>query len=271
MHPILFKVGNFTLYSYGLMFFTSFLVGIFITLRRTKRFGLGAAKTADFIFYCLLAVLVGSRLLYVVLHWDEFSNDLIGIIAIWRHGLTGLMFYGGWIPGLVVGFLFVKLNRIPAPKMLDAIMVPTLLGEGLTRIGCFLNGCCFGKPTASFVGVKFPLNSPAGATFPGQAIHPTQLYSSLAGFLLFGVALWLERRWRPKPGVLSAVMLVLYSLFRFGIDFVRYYENAANYWWNQAASLLAAVAGVVLLVIYQRRPWVKSDAGRPVGAGGSAG
>ncbi len=252
MFPTILRVGGIKIYSYGLMLFISFVVGIAIVERRAKRFGVEPRKITDMALWILLAVVVGSRLFYVAFHWSEFSNDLIGIIAFWRGGLAGLMFYGGFLGAIIAGLVFVLVNRIPLLKMMDAVAPAVVLGEGFTRIGCFLNGCCFGKPTASFLGMKFPAHCAAGATFPGQAIHPTQLYSSLAGFLLFLLALWLERR-KLKDGVLFALIMIAYSLFRFGIDFVRYYENAANYWGNQVVAIALTVAGVVLLVLFQRR------------------
>ncbi|MEO0086312.1 MAG: prolipoprotein diacylglyceryl transferase family protein, partial [candidate division WOR-3 bacterium] len=196
-------------------------------------------KITDLALWVLIAVVVGSRLFYVAFHWSEFRNDLIAIIRFWdprQPGLSGLMFYGGFLGAFIAGLLFVALNRLPLVKLLDAVAPAIVLGEGFTRIGCFLNGCCFGVPTSSCLGVEFPLHSPAGAQFPHQAIHATQLYSSLAGFLMFGLALILERR-KLREGVLFALILVLYSLFRFGIDFVRFYENAANFWGNQIVAL----------------------------------
>jgi phosphatidylglycerol:prolipoprotein diacylglycerol transferase len=252
MFPTILKIGGIQIYSYGLMLFLSFLAGIYVVERKARKFGVDPKAITDLALWILLAVVVGSRLFYVAFHWSEFSGDLVSIFAFWRGGLAGLMFYGGFIGALVAGLIFVRVRKLPAIKLLDAAAPAIVLGEGLTRIGCFLNGCCFGKPTGSFLGIVFPAHSPAGATFPGQAIHPTQLYSSLAGFIMFGIAMLLGRR-KLKDGALFAIILILYSLFRFGIDFVRYYENASNYWGNQVVALALALVGVVLLVVFQRR------------------
>lgn len=254
MFPVLLRVGNLQLYSYGVMLFISFALGIWIVERRAKRLGIEPKKITDLALWVLLAVVLGSRLFYVAFHWDEFRNDLVSIIRFWGNppGLSGLMFYGGFIGAFVAGLIFVWVNRLPLLKLLDAVAPALVLGEGFTRIGCFLNGCCFGKPAESILGVVFPPGSAAGARFPNQPLHPTQLYSSLAGFVLFGLTLILERR-RLKPGVVFAIILILYSLFRFGIDFVRYYENAANFWGNQIVSLVLALIGFILLFIFSRR------------------
>jgi phosphatidylglycerol:prolipoprotein diacylglycerol transferase len=256
MHPILLKLGSLQLYSYGLMLFLSFVVGIVLTEYRAKKLGVDPRQITDLALWVLLAVVVGSRLFYVAFHWDDFKHNLLDIVKFWGNppGLSGLMFYGGFIGAFIAGLVFVRLNRLPVVKLLDAVSPAIMLGEGLTRIGCFLNGCCFGREAHSFPGMVFPPESPAGATFHGVPIHPTQLYSSAAGFTLFGLALLLGRR-RLKDGVQFSVILILYSLFRFGIDFVRYYENRANFWGNQVVSLaLAAVGGALLVFFLRRRP-----------------
>ena len=257
MFPTILRIGGMHIYSYGLMLFISFLAGIAIVERRVKRYGVDPKKVTDLALWVLLAVVLGSRLFYVAFHWSEFQNDLIGIIAFWRGGLAGLMFYGGLLGGIIAGVVFVVVNRLPTRRMMDAVAPAIMLGEGLVRIGCFLNGCCFGAPTRSFLGMEFPANCPAGATFPGQTIHPTQLYSSAAGFILFFIALRLEKR-NLKPGVLAAAMLIIYAAFRFAIDFVRYYENAANLWGNQVVSLVLAALGTILLVMFLRMPAPKA-------------
>jgi len=254
MMPVLFRVGNFQLYSYGVMLFISFVLGIWIVESRAKRFGVDPKKITDLALLVLLAVVIGARLFYVAFHLNEFRHDPVGIIRFWGNppGLSGLMFYGGFLGAFIAGLIFVWLNRLPVLNLLDAVAPALVLGEGFTRIGCFLNGCCFGKPTNCPLGMVFPVGSAAGSTFPGQPIHPTQLYSSLAGFILFAVALGLERR-RLKPGVLFGIILALYSLFRFGIDFVRYYEDAANFWGNQVVALSLSLLGLILIIIFSRR------------------
>jgi phosphatidylglycerol:prolipoprotein diacylglycerol transferase len=248
-----FSIGNLHIYSYGVMLFISFLCGIAIVERRAKRFGIDPNRIVDMAIWILVAVVAGSRLFYVAFHWQEFNRDLIGIVAFWRGGLAGLMFYGGFLGGIVAGLVFVLVNRFPVRRLMDAATPAIMLGEGLVRIGCFLNGCCYGKETSGFLGFSFPLDSPAGAQFHGHTVYPTQLFSSAAGFLLFGLALWMEKR-KLKPGVVSAILLIAYSLFRFAIDFVRYYENSSNLWGNQVVALGLTALGTILLVLFLRMP-----------------
>ncbi|MBM3315371.1 prolipoprotein diacylglyceryl transferase [candidate division WOR-3 bacterium] len=264
MHPILLNLGSLQLYSYGVMLFISFICGIALAEHRARKFGVEPRKITDLALWVLVAVIVGSRLFYVAFHWDEFRHNLVEIVKFWGNppGLSGLMFYGGLIGGFIAGLIFVRVNRLPVVKLMDAVMPGIMLGEGFTRIGCFLNGCCFGKECHGFPGMVFPAGSPAGARFHDAPIHPTQLYSSAAGFILFGIALILERR-RFKDGVLFSVLLIAYSMFRFGIDFVRYYEDGANLWGNQVVSLALAGVGVALLILFQRRPRKQPPADEP--------
>ncbi|MCX7784851.1 MAG: prolipoprotein diacylglyceryl transferase [candidate division WOR-3 bacterium] len=250
MHPIILRIGNLNIYSYGLFLFISFLIGTKIVESRAKKFGVHPDKITNLALIVLVAVIVGARLFYVIFHWSEFADDLIGIIAFWRGGLGGLMFYGGFLFGLLFGILYAKKEKMPLLKMLDAIAPAVVLGEFFTRIGCFLNGCCFGKPTNSLLGVVFPKHSAAGYTFDCP-VHPTQLYSSLAGLLLFILALILEKK-HLKPGILFGIILLLYSLFRFGIDFVRYYENSTNFWVNQIVALSLAIFAIIFIIIRTR-------------------
>lgn len=251
MHPILIRIANFQIYSYGVMLFLSFLIGTKLVEVRAKKFGVDPAKITDLAILVLVAVIIGARFLYVVFHWTEFQNDLIGTIAFWRGGLGGLMFFGGLLFALIAGLIFVRRNKLPMLKMLDAIAPSIVLGEGLTRLGCFLNGCCFGKPTNSFLGVIFPSESAAGCTFD-IPIHPTQLYSSLAGFILFITALILEKK-RLKDGLLFGIIMMFYTLFRFGIDFVRYYENSANFWGNQIIAFGLFILALIFTIAQYKR------------------
>jgi len=199
--------------------------------------------------WILFSAIIGSRLLYIFLHWSEFEHDLVGTFAFWRGGLQGLVFYGGFVAALALGLTFARMNRVPLLNLLDAATPSIMLGEFFTRIGCFLNGCCFGRACGLPWAVTFPRDSPALVV--GGPVHPTQLYSSLAGLILFGIALLFERRkWRS--GMLFGVMLILYSAFRFLIDFVRYYENSANLWTNQFIALGLTAIGVAVVVIARR-------------------
>ncbi len=134
--------------------------------------------------------------------------------------------YGGAVPAAILAIWWLKRSGVDPWKAADAIAPSLALGLGLTRIGCFLSGCCFGTPTHLPWGVTFPPDSHAGSIHPGAALHPAQIYDSLVGFAIFAILLVLDRRPLPR-GNLFMVLVLLTSATRFLLDFVRTYDTTA--------------------------------------------
>lgn len=165
---------------------------------------------------------------------------------------------GGVLLALLTIFIFCKVKKISILKLCD-VMIPAFgLGIFLTRIGCFLHGCCFGKPCDLPWGMVFPLLSPAGSILQGQHLHPTQLYSSFYGLIILLVILWLDRK--PRfDGFLLSVFFMLYGVFRFAVDFLRYYESSVktsvlgmSFTINQVISFLMLACGLFLFFRLRR-------------------
>jgi phosphatidylglycerol:prolipoprotein diacylglycerol transferase len=233
MHRYLLKLGPLTVYSYGAMLALAFIAGTFLAASRAQRSGLDRNKIVDLIFFILISSLAGARLLFVALNWSYYSVHFPGIFQIWE---GGLVFYGGLILALGVCVWFVKKNQLPLGKVLDVLAPSLSLGIAIGRIGCFLNGCCWGKISYKW-GVSFPFkdNPPAFAqqVFDGLIsqdalcslpVLPTQLYESLACLGIFAILLWLGRA-RRFDGFLFWVFILLYSGFRFMIEYLRYYDT----------------------------------------------
>ncbi len=214
--------------SYGIMLALSFILGVMLAIRRAKKARIDPNLIIDLSFVVLVAAIVGSRFFYVIYHLDEFSNNLLDIINPFHSGyvgIAGLSMMGGVILAIVAAFAFFYIKRKTPWSTFDAMMPAFALGVGLTRIGCFLNGCCFGLPTHGPLGVVFPVGSQAEFVFDSQALIPTQLYESLAGFAMLGIILWSER-YKKFDGHSFWVTVALYSAWRFIIDFFRYYESS---------------------------------------------
>jgi phosphatidylglycerol:prolipoprotein diacylglycerol transferase len=258
MRPTLIQIGPIHLPSYGVMLLISFIVALFLVKRSAKHYGISPAFVENLAFWIMVGVIVGGRLLFVFFHWHDFEEDIILIFEIWT---GGMMFFGSFIGALVAGLLYVRKQKV-SPLLLADLISPSLgLGEFFTRIGCFLNGCCFGIPSALFWAVKFPQGSlPASAYSCDTPLHPTQLYSSLFGLLLF---FFLQKRLGEKHfrGELFATYLVVSGLFRFGVDFIRHYDNTANLLVNQFISGATVIAGIIMLVLAYRKKTVDK---RPV-------
>lgn len=247
MHPEIFGFVK----SYGLMLDISFLVGIVLCVRRGRRHGLSTDTILSFCFAVLVSSLVGVRLFYVLTHLQEFS-PWYRAFFLWDGGLT---LYGGIILAIITVWVMCRRRGIPFLLLAD-VMAPALaLGLGISRIGCFLSGCCYGLPTDLGWGVHFPAGCPATNQLGAQPLHPAQLYSSAGGFLVFGLLLLAERR-GTTTGVTFGRFLILYGLARFLVEFTRFAEarmiGSLGLNGNQWFSLLMVVGGVVLLLSLRR-------------------
>jgi len=265
MHPILFHIGPFTIRSYGVMLAIAFLVGITVADRRAATRKLSRNVVVDLSVYILIAAIVGARLFYIIFHIDQFRDNPLEAINIVK-GIAGLTMYGGLIFSIIVSIWFARKRNIPVWRMGDVFAPSLALGLGITRIGCFLNGCCHGKPTDLPWGCVFPPDSVAGSYFNGIPIQPTQLYSSLFGFIMFFVLLRLDRK-RRFDGFLFWLFILIYSLFRFTIEFIRYYEPemvffelGLRFTWNQVISLILLVISAVMLYYLGSKPRSNSGA-----------
>ncbi len=261
MRPILFRIFGLGLPAYGTMLVLSFLAAIVLVGRAAKKYRIPSTVVTDLAFWIMVGVIIGGRVLYVVFHLNEYY-DLLSIFEIWR---GGMMFFGSFIGAVVAGILFVRKTKVPALLLADLAAPSIALGEFLTRIGCFLNGCCFGYPTNLPWGVVFPFDSFAGqSAVGGHPLHPTQLYSSFFGLLLF-FYLSIRSRFRHLRGEMFAQYLIISGAYRFGIDFIRYYENTANLWINQLISLAVIIAGFWLL-FWSRKHKIEDKAVAPAAA-----
>jgi phosphatidylglycerol:prolipoprotein diacylglycerol transferase len=253
MHQILIDAGWFQIRSYGFMLAISFLAGIYLASRRARQKGIEPQTILDLSVMIIVAAVVGSRALYVVYHLEDYSNPL-QFFALWEGGAT---FYGGLILAVVVSYAFAYRKKLVFLQVADIIAPSIALGMALTRIGCFLSGCCYGKPTGLPWGVDFPDACPAGESAAEAALklgvdtvllHPTQMYSFLYGMVIFVVLLAAEKKIR-KTGALFGMLVLLAGVARFVVDFFRFYEENARTVLGLSFSQVIAV-GMVLLGLF---------------------
>jgi phosphatidylglycerol:prolipoprotein diacylglycerol transferase len=256
MHPILLDFGRFQLHSWGLMLAIAIIVGSLIAERRAPLRGIVPQQVLDLTVVIVISAVIGARIPYVIEHWSEFRLEPVTALYVWR---GGMVFYGGFLFSFFASIVYLRRRGIPVWRMADVIAPSIGLGLFFGRIGCFLNGCCYGKPTGHAWGVVFPEGSPAYWDFPGISLHPTQLYSSAAGLLMFVALLRLDRR-PHYDGYLFWTFALMYGMWRFAIDFIRSYPpqtylvHAGNIHLTvgQLASLL-----VIMIALAMMR-WLKS-------------
>jgi phosphatidylglycerol:prolipoprotein diacylglycerol transferase len=224
VHPEIFHWGFLHVRSYGVMLAIAFLVGTWLALREARRLSLDEDQLVNVILVVLIASVLGARALYVMEHIQEFRREWGSVIALWQGGLT---LYGGVIAGTVAGLLAARRFGLPMWTVADTLTPSLALGTALGRIGCFLNGCCYGRPTRMPWGVVFPPDSFAGLEFGNAPVHPSQLYFAAAGFVLF-LVVWSMRRRFVVPGTLFWTFISLFALVRIPLDLTRAYEPEAT-------------------------------------------
>lgn len=207
MHPIICAIGPFTVYSYGLMLALAFITGQYLAVRQAKQEGLEPEKIFNFLFLCVIFGIAGARIFYVVENLRYYLANPIEVIML-QHG--GLSWFGGLILGVASGLLYLKKHDMPVYRTLDLVAPFLALAQAIGRIGCFLNGCCYGKPS------DWCCYLPAR----GEVLIPIQAYSGILLALIFIALRFLQDR-PHRLGEIFFTYLLLYSVKRFFIEFWR--------------------------------------------------
>lgn len=220
MHPVLFELGGWPVYSYGVLLAAAYLAGLQMAVVRARHAGLDAAKVMDFGIYLIIAALVGAKLMLVVVDFSYFKANPRELLSLAR---AGGVFYGGLIAAVGVGIWLVRKYKLPLWTTGDLMAPGIALGHVIGRMGCLLAGCCYGRPTNVAWAITF--KDPAAAinvgTPLGIPLHPTQLYDAGAELIILGVLLATEKRGNKFAGRTFWMYLVLYAISRFIIEFFR--------------------------------------------------
>jgi phosphatidylglycerol:prolipoprotein diacylglycerol transferase len=233
MFPELFRIGNFPVTSFGVMLVVSFIAGAYALSRQLARYGMQPQLAWDLLIYIMVGGIVGAKLYYHLLHPADFLADPIG--ELFSRG--GLVWYGGFIGGVLGYYFAIRKRKLPAAVMFDASGPALALAYALGRVGCFLVGDDYGLPTDSWVGVVFPEGaSPpstagylrsVGADVPASIpdsqlipVHPTQLYETGLALIMFAI-LWIRGGKPHRQGQLFGLFTLMYAVERFLIEFVR--------------------------------------------------
>jgi phosphatidylglycerol:prolipoprotein diacylglycerol transferase len=220
MHPILFEIGGFPVYTYGLLLAAAYLLGLQFALVRAKARGLNPTQIMDLGIWIIVSALVGAKLMLLVVERDRFGWTLADLTNLFR---SAGVFYGGLIAAVVVALWYLWRHRMPIWTVTDVFAPGIALGHVVGRLGCLLAGCCFGRATDVPWAITFhnefahqnvgtPLNTP---------LHPTQLYEAGAELIILGILLFTERKWRPFPGRTFWSYMLFYAVSRFIVEIYR--------------------------------------------------
>jgi phosphatidylglycerol:prolipoprotein diacylglycerol transferase len=279
--PVAIELGPVAIHWYGIMYLIAFATAWWLGVRRlpdlARRLGVDEARArealGDLVFYVMVGIIAGGRLGYLLVYdFQAWIADPLVLLKVWQGGMS---FHGGLVGVLIAGWWWARKYRIGYWDTIDYVapLVPPGLGFG--RLGNFIGGELWGKPTDASYGVIFPGNLPESyASLPADALatawragelnayahHPSQLYQAvLEGLVLFALLWWFSSRPRPRYAV-AGLFALAYGVFRFAVEFVRMPDAHLGYlafgWvtMGQVLSLPLIVVGIALLVLSRRAP-----------------
>lgn len=237
MKPVLFEIGGYKVHSYGLMVVAAFGVALLWARRRAERHGFTLTQVTDVAFWLLLAGVLGARIGFIL---QELPYYLSNKEKLYELQFAGLTSYGGFIAGAVaLWFLTKRIGKSPW-AMLDVMAGPFLLGNAIGRVGCLLNGCCYGGQCTLPWAIR--IQDSHGGYIPGL-YHPAQVYESLMNLAGIAILMLLERR-GLKRGQSIAASFMLFGAGRFIYEFWRAGETS-TYMGNLPITDAQAMAAVV--------------------------
>ena len=251
MYPNLFSIGPLTIHSYGLFVALGFAVAFLVSLRLGKAHGINTQQITDMGLIMILMAIIGSRLTYVVMNFSHYKAHPVDIFKIWE---GGLVFSGGLVTVVIVMVWYFRRHQLSFWGMGDLWAPGIAIGQALGRMGCFMAGCCYGKPTDLPWAVTFthpqslaPLNTP---------IHPTQLYAAFSGFIIFLVLLFLNAK-KQFQGQVFIWFLILHSTARLFMERFRGDERGliagTEMSMTQLVTLLVLLGAVTALFILKSK------------------
>jgi len=247
MRPELFSIGPVTVYSYGLMIAIGVLAAILVAERRARSLGLDPEKVFGLGIWCALIGILGAKLMFILTELPTILKNPGMLLNI----SDGFVVYGGIIAGILFAIWYCKRKKMDFMAYFDLVMPSIALAQGFGRIGCFMAGCCYGKETSAWYGVSFG-NSP----FAPHDVHviPTQLLSSAGDFLIFAILVFYAKRAKRK-GAVAALYLILYSVGRFLIEFLRDDPRGTVgiFSTSQFISLFMLAAGILIMTFVHKK------------------
>ncbi|MGZ5446088.1 MAG: prolipoprotein diacylglyceryl transferase [Thermoanaerobaculia bacterium] len=254
MFPTLVKIGNFEITTFGLMMFLAFIIGGWVLAKQFRRYGISEELASSMVVAAALGGIIGAKVYYAILFGD------------WRllFDRAGLVWYGGMIGGFLACSWLIWRHKVDFLTVADAVAPAGSIGYALGRIGCFLVGDDYGRPTDAWFGVAFPKGAPpttaqslrdfgvpVDPSLPADTIlrvHPTQLYETFAALIMFGALMWLNKR-PHRRGLAWGLFCIMLGIERFLVEIVRAKDDRflGPFTIAQLISVLLVLAGIVFV------------------------
>jgi len=195
----------------------AFLAGLWTATLRARREKIPGETIADVTLWLMVGGIIGARIVYVATYWrEEFAEQPLTEIFMIQHG--GLVYYGGLVGAMIAGMIYIRWKKLPLWKIADVLAPSCALGNVFGRIGCLLNGCCYGRACSLPWAISFPADNPLKP--PTYPVHPTQIYDALLNFGVYLFLAWLFRR-KKFDGQIFATYLLCYAVTRSFVEYFR--------------------------------------------------
>lgn len=249
MYPIALEISSLTIRWYGVMAAVGFLAATWVLEKNRKFADMSKDQCSTLLIIALICGILGARIFYVVQFFDRYRDDLGSIIRIDQ---GGLVFYGGFILALGAVIIYSIKQKLNPIRVLDVMAPVMAIAHGFGRIGCYLNGCCYGRVTESSFGVTPPPGSELALLTGGMPVYPVQLLEAGENFLLCALYWYLLRRIK-RPGIIMSLFFIIYGTLRFFNEMLR--GDNVLYWKFTPAQwigLCLIPAGIGLIIIFTR-------------------
>lgn len=260
MYPVIFKIYGLTVYSYGAMLALAFLLAIVTAVFRAQKLKIDSQVIFDLGIVVILSGVLGARLFFVLLNFSYYAKNPAEIIRMDKGGLVVL---GGVIASIIIVYIYCRVKRLDPFDIADIVAPSLSLGQAVGRLGCFLNGCCWGIPTGLPIGVCFPPRDFMPAEYWGIPLHPVQLYNTFGNLILFCFLSYIFKK-RKVKGEVFAFYLILHPILRFGMEFLRGDNEKAFAGLTvfQIMSIFLFIAGVIMMAVIRKNKKLKVKSGK---------
>ena len=239
--------------AYGFMVAMGYAAAIFYLLKSRASSAITREAAADLVFYSALAGILGAKAVFAATYWNDLGPDLASkLFYILKSFRYGFVFYGGLGAGAAAFFVYCRRNKLNFLKAADHFSPALALAHGFGRIGCFMAGCCYGRPSSGSFAIAFsdPLSEVPQA-YLGVPLYPAQLIEAAGNFLIFGGLVWLSRRAKLLPGgIIFAAYILAYSVLRFMVEMLRGDDRGGAWLGLSPAQLISVfVASAAIITI----------------------
>ena len=218
MHPVIFRFGKLVIYSYSMMVVVAFCLMILYGVLEARRIKEDPEKVIDIGILMFLASMLGARLLNCIINWRVYIHDPLRVFKLWE---GGLVYYGGLAGAFVAGTIYIWSKRLNWNRWADLVAPTAMIADAVGRVGCFLNGCCYGKPAPSWLPLKvtYP-RAMMPLELSGVPLYPAPIYESIAAAAIFVLLAW-KAAHKKFEGEIFWLMIWLYAIVRFFLEFLR--------------------------------------------------